>query len=494
MSVHRLRPWVLRSKTRSRAALYAGWRIAVLAIAAATFGTGATDLAPAAGAETDAAPVTEDADDKTATEDADAAARGFERLKTQPYSPADFEQALFDSLWQVWPEPLRQQAADASPDQRRRMALSRYGLVADPDNPTGPPLGVVDDGNGGWVMNCLACHQGKVAGHVIPGVGNSHFAFQTLTQDVALARRAAGKGRSGSMGAFVPLGNSNGTTNAQVFSIVLSALRDNDLNVLKTPKFPKFRNHDLDAPPFWNVKRKKNLYIDGFVPKTHRVIMQFALVPTNDAASFKQNEEGFRDILAWIESLEPPAYPWEVDTTLAEAGRVAFEQACADCHGTYGPDGTYPEKRVPIDVVGTDDTRLVGMPPEHRRVYRESWCGECGKIHVVEQPDGYVAPPLDGVWASGPYFHNGSVPTLWHVLHPDQRPAVWLRTEDGYDRQRVGLEVAEFDRLPEDVKSPEDKRRYFNTALKGKSAAGHDFPDELSADEKRAVLEYLKTL
>ena len=83
------------------------------------------------------------------------------------------------------------------------------------------------------------------------------------------------------------------------------------------------------------------------------------------------------------------------------------------------------------------------MPPEHRRFYRESWFGEYGKLDVVEEPDGYVAPPLDGIWASAPYFHNGSVPTLWHVLHPDERPAVWLRSEDGYDQQRVGLEVTD---------------------------------------------------
>ncbi len=271
-------------------------------------------------------------------------------------------------------------------------------------------------------------------------------------------------------------------------------MRDKDLNLLASPKLPRFRNHDLDAPPYWNVKRKKNLYIDGFVPKTHRVIMQFALVPSNEAETFKQREEGFRDILAWIESLEAPEYPWEIDQPLAERGRVAFERVCADCHGHYGPGGEYPEKVVPIDVVGTDSTRLTGMPAEHRRFYRESWFGEYGKLDVVEEPEGYVAPPLDGVWASAPYFHNGSVPTLWHVLHPEQRPAVWLRTEDGYDRQRVGLEVTELDALPESAKAGEDKRRYFNSKLLGKSAAGHTFPDELDDDEKQAVLEYLKTL
>jgi mono/diheme cytochrome c family protein len=415
-------------------------------------------------------------------------------LRSEPYAPADFSVELFDRLWEVWPEELKSRAAAASPAERRKMAYSRYGIVADPDKPDGPPLGVVDDGRGGWVMNCLACHQGKVAGRVIPGVGNSHFAFATLTQDIGKARRAAGEKSGDAMGSFVPLGLSNGTTNAQVFSVVLTALRDNDLNLLQKPKMPKFQNHDLDAPPYWNVKRKRNLYIDGFVPKTHRVIMQFALVPSNKADTFKQREGGFRDILAWIESLEAPRYPFAIDSQLAAKGRVAFERVCSECHGTYGPGGEYPERVVPIDEVGTDGARLAGMPPEHRRFYRESWFGEYGKLEVVEKPEGYVAPPLDGIWASAPYFHNGSVPTLWHVLHPAERAAVWQRSEDGYDQKRVGLEVTTFDSLPAEVKQPEDKRRYFDTRIPGKSAAGHLFPDQLDQQEKLAVLEYLKTL
>jgi hypothetical protein len=423
-----------------------------------------------------------------------AAARGYRLLRSEPYSPADVSAEMFDRLWEVWPDDLRRAAENASPAERRHMAFSRYGFIADPERPDGPPMGVVEDGQGGWVMNCLGCHQGKVAGRIIAGLGNSHFAFQTFAQDMGRARAKEKKGAGEGFGGFVPLGRSNGTTNAQVFSVVLSAMRDKHLNLLSKPQIPKFQNHDLDAPPYWNVKRKKNLYIDGFVPKTHRVIMQFALVPTNDAESFKKREDGFRDILAWIESLEPPRYPWTIDDKLAAAGRVAFERACAECHGTYGHGGSYPEKRVPIDVVGTDATRLVGMPSEHRRFYRESWFGEYGRLEVVEEPDGYVAPPLDGIWASAPYFHNGSVPTLWHLLHVERRPAVWMRTEDGYDQQHVGLEVATFDKLPAEVKAADEKRRYFDTSIAGKSAAGHLFPDELSEDEKSAVLEYLKTL
>lgn len=419
--------------------------------------------------------------------------RGWYTLRSVPYAKADLQADLFKNLWQVWPEQLKQQAQQADEPTRRQMSFSRYGMIVDPENPLGAPIGVVEDDQGGWAMNCLSCHQGKVAGLVIPGLGNSHFAFQTLVDDVYKAQQL-NKQPGNPMSRMLQLGNSNGTTNAQVFSIFLTAMRDKNLNRVEVPQFPKYSNHDLDAPPFWHVKRKKNLYIDGFVPKTHRVIMQFALVPTNDRESFVQREDAFKDILDWIESLEAPDYPWPIDQALAMQGKTVFDRSCSDCHGTYGEDGSFPEIRVPIEDVGTDSVRLTGMPPEHRRFYSESWFGNFGELKVVEEPDGYVAPPLDGIWASAPYFHNGSVPTLWHVMNSSQRPAIWRRTEDGYDQRRVGLEVNELTEMPSGRLRPDEKRQYYNTSMSSKSAAGHLYPEALSEDEKTMLLEYLKTL
>lgn len=424
------------------------------------------------------------------------AERGYHWLTNKAYGSGQITEAEFNEIWRAWPEELKRKAQMATAEERRKMAMSRYGLVDVPDQKSGPPLGAVEDADGRWASNCLSCHGGKIAGMAIPGLGNSHFAFQTLTEDSANIQRllAGKKPASGGFGASMfSAGRSNGTTNAQVFSILLTSLRDNDLSNLTRQRRVKFKNHDLDAPPFWNVKKKSRLYIDGFVPKSHRVIMQFVLGRENSGETIQAWEDDFKDILAWIESLERPEYPWSIDRDLAQRGELLFNDSCAHCHGTYGPDGDYPELMVNIEEVGTDPVRLTGMPPEHRRFYRESWFGEYGKLDVIEEPEGYVAPPLDGVWASAPYFHNGSVPTLWHVMHPDERPAVWLRDEDGYDKLRVGLEVTEFDELPSGVEGAE-ARRYFNTGLKSKSASGHLFPNELSETEKQAVIEYLKTL
>ena len=62
------------------------------------------------------------------------------------------------------------------------------------------------------------------------------------------------------------------------------------------------------------------------------------------------------------------------------------------------------------------------------------------------------------------------------------------------EQSRVGLEVEEFAKLPSWLRRPAEVRRFFNTKLRGKSSQGHTFPDELTESQKRAVLEYLKTL
>jgi mono/diheme cytochrome c family protein len=428
------------------------------------------------------------------------ALRGYRNLTQREYLPPDFDQETFDAAWKHWPEPLRAKAEQATLDERRKMSLERYGLSPRPDDPTKPLQYVVDD-DGNWTMNCFACHggtvpDGKGGATVWPGAPNSRFALQSLTEETRLAKATLGKpfSRMDVGSVVVPLGSSNGTTNAVMFGVVLMAFRDADLNVDTRRPIPPLTNHDMDAPPWWHFQRKKQLYIDGFAEKGHRGLMQFMLVKQNGPEKFRLWENEFRDVFAYLSSIEPPKYPYPIDQPLAERGRIAFNRVCSECHGTYGAGGKYPEKLVSIDVVGTDRVRLEALAPEGRDAYGQSWFANFGRSHNVREPAGYVAPPLDGIWASAPYFHNGSVPTLWHVLHPSERPAVWRRQGDAYDTSRAGPRIETFDKLPPEITDASQKREYFNTRAFGKSAAGHEFPDELTEDEKAAVLEYLKTL
>jgi mono/diheme cytochrome c family protein len=426
--------------------------------------------------------------------DAAAARRGYEFLVNTPLVPADFPEEILNDVWTLWPEPLRTQAEKATAEERRRLIFSRYGLTLRPDDPTKPLQYVVRD-DGQWVLNCFGCHGGKVAGRVIPGLPNSHYALQTLTEETRALKleRQEPLGRMDLGSIFVPLGSTNGSTNAVMFGVALMNFRDAELKVHGSRPRAELVNHDMDAPPWWHFKKKKFMYIDGFASKGHRGLSQFALVPQNGPEKFHGWEGNFRDVYAYISSIESPKYPFEIDQALADKGRLVFNRNCAECHGTYGPGGEYPERLVPIEEVDTDRMRLDALTPRHRRSYGESWFNYFGRLPNRDDPGGYVAPPLDGVWASAPYFHNGSVPTLWHVLHSSERPALWRRTEDGYDERRVGLEIEVATELPTDL-SDADRRTWFDTRVPGKSAAGHTFPDDLSADEKRELLEYLKTL
>lgn len=426
----------------------------------------------------------------------DEAPAGYRNLLQNQYVPPQLDQEVFDNLWRTWETDLKKKAESASAAERREMTLTRYGLTEAPGRIGGIPLQYADDGKGGWVLNCFACHGGKVAGQVIPGLPNTHIALETLFQEIFETKRILKRQipSSEASSLVVPLGKSNGTTNAIIFGVVLGAYRDKDLNVHPEYPTPKMLHHDHDAPPWWHVKRKSYLYADGFAGKGHRALMQFMMTPENGPEVFHKSEEGFKDIYAWIETLEPPKYPFDIDQSLAAVGKTLFNKNCAECHGTYGDGTAFPQKIVPIDVVDTDRARLDSLTPEMRHSYELSWFSNHGEKKAVDNPGGYVAQPLDGIWASAPYLHNGSVPTLYDLFYPDQRPLVWKRTENGYDQAKIGLEVTRYDAVPADVKGGKAKRTYYDSKLFGKSVAGHTFPDALNDEEKRAVMEYLKTL
>lgn len=425
-----------------------------------------------------------------------AAQRGYRLLTTKAYLPPDFDDEVFAELWKTWPAAERAKAETATPAERRAMTFSRYGLIEAPERGgKGTALGYVADGAGGWVMNCLVCHGGQLMGKAVPGLPNSHYGLSNLTADVTTTKvrlkKPLGHMEMGAMG--MPLGGTNGTTNAVAFGVALESFRDKDMNVHKEYPLQKLVHHDLDAPPFWLLKKKSHLYYDAFVKKGHRPLLQFILLPRNTADVLREWEGDYKDILAWIESIEPPKYPWPVDAALAAKGEKLFNNSCSSCHGTYGEKGIYPNKLIPIAEIGTDRVRLDSLSTTYRQKFGESWMAHYDLKNVRTDPGGYLAPPLDGIWASAPYLHNGSVPTLWHLFHSKQRPVVWKRTENGYDREKLGLEVTIFDKMPANLE-PSEQRGYFDTRMRSKSAVGHDFPDDLTEDEKTAVLEYLKTL
>jgi len=432
--------------------------------------------------------------------------RGYQLLLEKPYLPYDFDEEAFSHVWEVWPEPLRSLAEQSTPLERRRMAFERYGLTTRPgvdfqttQDENFLPLQYVVDKQGRWTMNCFSCHGGQLLGETIPGLPNNRYALQLLSDELRLSKQQRSPdlrlGRMEKASTLVPLGTTRGTTNAVMFGVLLMALRDADLNVTPPKGIPRVVHHDMDAPAWWIFKQKEYVYTEAYAARNHRALMQFVLVRSNGPEKFREWDQDFQDISAYLESLQAPRYPFPIDQTRAEQGRLAFAQHCAECHGTYGAQASYPNRNVPIQEIGTDPVRYQALTPSEREMYAESWFTDYGKVPTILDPPGYLAPPLNGIWATAPYFHNGSVPTLWHVLHPDQRPIVWVRTgESDFDQKRVGLLVKELQKVPADAARSGTLQEYFNTKNYGKKASGHTFPEALTEEEKLAVLEYLKTL
>src|SRR5262249_39363666 len=160
-------------------------------------------------------------------------------------------------------------------------------------------------------------------------------------------------------------------------------------------------------------------------------------------------------------------------------------------------------KVIPIAVIGTDRKRLEGVSKKFGEYYNKSWFGRekvgDGKgTFVSTEPVGYQAPPLDGIWATAPYFHNGSVPTVYHVLNSRARPKIYTRSfrtdKDAYDPVKLGWKVTILRRGADPKLPAVERRKVYDTTQPGRSNGGHTFGDKLTEAERMAVIEYLKTL
>lgn len=196
------------------------------------------------------------------------------------------------------------------------------------------------------------------------------------------------------------------------------------------------------------------------------------------------------DVTGWMAGYAPQPYPGEIDAAELPEGRAVYARACASCHGSYDDSLTAPRLTgFPnwIGDVGTDPARvdLTG-----REIARAVNGGPYAEHLSARAATGYVAPPLTGLWSSAPYLHNGSVPTLWHLMRPGTRPARFDVGGHRIDLERVGIDLAPpGDYVPWSIPAEVD------TGAFGLSNGGHAVGfDGLSEGEKDALLEYLKLL
>ena len=217
----------------------------------------------------------------------------------------------------------------------------------------------------------------------------------------------------------------------------------------------------------------------------------------------------------------------------AEAGRGIYDRYCVRCHARIDradPHRTIAAVKTPISVVRTDPRMATNVAQrtgktgkiEGRRAYfvtgdrfgpdaradgiivhtilgvvlNSPW-KQYREASFADVRDGpvtdllvYKARPLNGIWATAPYLHNGSVPDLYQLLSPaDRRPAEFHVGSREFDPVNVGLRS-----------DPGPGRFRFRTTdeagrpIPGNSNAGHEYGTGLTDDQRQQLIEYIKTL
>ncbi|MDA9526492.1 hypothetical protein XI06_40635 [Bradyrhizobium sp. CCBAU 11434] len=251
--------------------------------------------------------------------------------------------------------------------------------------------------------------------------------------------------------------------------------------------------------------------------------------------------------------LKSPQWPAElppIDKTRAGQGAALYKELCQGCHLAPVssaefwtsdrwslPAGQkaehYPGERylrlnvVPITLVGTDPAQAKDMLdrrvsiPRELEIATDNFGPALGAVtektikhwydsqtppvapekreelngyreNGIQAPLAYKARPLNGIWATPPYLHNGSVPNLYALLSPaSERPTKFYLGNREYDPVNVGYRT---DKLEGGFE--------LDTRIRGNFNTGHEFGNGkdgvigrlLTPDERRALVEYLKTM
>jgi mono/diheme cytochrome c family protein len=468
---------------------------------------------------------------------------GIRNLVVQ-WDPADSRteterrRALFDFIYQTYqasawiPQSIfdGNLVTQAIAGDVETIVREHVGLVAWRDNQLVPAFGMapnVDTRGSGktaslkWTVNCLVCHTAEIDGVAYFGAGTKMFddlwlgeALKRLTSDPWLSMLPRGSADHALATDANRILNSHhhdkidSLTRARSTALAASHvelyMRAHDGQM---PEVAHVGRGDVKTPPLWHTVAKMPIerwYTDGsFHGPIPLMASSMELEKDRSFAALAEFvvptiRQEFETV---VRHLRPPRYPYEIDQALATRGHDLFyssEMGCSGCHGIYDGRGNVDWPGKHLDV-GTDRGRLDIVTAEFIEAFNSSPLAADGSL---KKSRGYAATPLTGVWANYPYLHNGSVPTLYHLLGPvSQRPAIFQVTAARtLDRTRVGQPLYQDPRLerlgePELVRRFGDDRNWFNTTRPGSSNAGHDLWSRIRTDaNRRALIEYLKTL
>lgn len=355
--------------------------------------------------------------------------------------------------------------------------------------------------------NCLQCHAEVFDGKLIMGLGNNTADFSNSTstggnfkQLYDFLRMTGGKKFEASK-SFLNASKTitpymqtyvRGVNVADRIAALLAAHRNPIDFVWSDTPLLEINEQVVptDVPAWWLLKKKNAMFYNGFGRGDFtKFLMASNLLTVKDTAEAREVYNHFNHVLTFIYSLQPPAYPRTINKQLAANGKKIFVKNCSGCHGTYGEGAQYPNLLIPASVIGTDSALYNSnySSPQFVEWFNKSWFTKGSNPAILVPFKGYIAPPLDGVWVTAPYLHNGSVPTLDALLNSTTRPTYWTRNFNNkeFDYELNGWSYTTADK-------PE--KGFYNTTIAGYGNYGHYFGDKLNDNERKSVIEYLKSL
>ncbi len=426
-----------------------------------------------------------------------------------------------------------------------------------PEFPMGVSL-ISRNGAEGFTLSCAACHSSQLFGKPILGLtnrfpranlffihGQSALAkidpklFSLLTGATVSEKNmyADSRDRIQSVGLKRPATLGLDTSLAQVALSLAKRKAEpwagRDPDAARNPRANILDTLVSDSKPavWWNVKYKTRWLSDGSVISGNPIFTNFLWNEIGRGADLPELVSWLETKSDIVEELTTAVFATEapkwtdylseskIDIARAKQGQILYQQSCAGCHGSYekawslaAPDRlptdtvrTLYFEKTKVKDVGTDPGRRLGM-----RALKEALNPlEFSKRFniTIEEQAGYVPPPLDGIWARFPYFHNNSIPNLCALMTPpESRPSVFFTGDVNdpnidFDQDCVGYPTGR--KTPRAWRIAKDSTEHrFDTSRPGLSNAGHydrifrnqDGTEKFTSEQKRELIEFLKTL
>ncbi|PHS09171.1 MAG: hypothetical protein COA88_05060 [Kordia sp.] len=336
--------------------------------------------------------------------------------------------------------------------------------------------------------------------------------------------------------------NPYGFSRVDAFGQIFNMVTAHDLNIPENKEEP---NAPVSYPFLWDTPQSNLVQWNGLLSNhglgpigrnVGEVLGVFGTLDIKPGVLYPASAKvaNLGKLEKWMESLWSPKWPEKhigvIDTEKANAGKIVYANNCVSCHATI--ERTNPDRRVianmtPLKSIGTDplmalnathkastgilegekitlvDDAVFGKTAYKAQILTNAVEGALfdhllgtveglvishldiatSDFNAIATPS-YKARPLNGIWATAPYLHNGSVPNIWELLKPEaERVNVFYVGSRELDPKNIGFET----------KESKDNFKY-DTSIAGNYNTGHLYGTALTEKEKWDLVEYMKTL